>query len=156
MKKFFSTLVVSSLAFFIGCQGNPVTEPIQPLNKKTNITVEDTINLSCVLEDPTGCNSQLTGEVNYVHQVTPIQVQLYEVNLTLNMSAQLCSNNGLNEIYCPIESTTTDILYINEEGINILTKAYIIQNRIDILLMVQYLVTTEGVGIPNLWLEEID
>ena len=156
MKKFFVTLVSVTLLFIIGCQENPVTEPIQSLNKKANVAVEDTIDLCCLLEDPAGGNCQLTGEVSYVQQVTPIQSGLYEVNLMLNMCTLLCSINGPNEIYCPIECTTTDILYINEEGIYILTKAYIIPNRIDILLMVQYLVTTEGVGIPNLWFEEID
>ena len=156
MKKFFVTLVIVTFFLILGCQENPVTELFQPLNKKANVAVEDTIDLCCMLEDPIGCNCQLTGEVSYVQQVTPIQSGLYEVNLMLNMYTQLCSINGSNEIYCPIECTTTDILYISEEGIYILTKAYIIPSRIDILLMVQYLVTTEGVGIPNLWLEEID
>ncbi len=49
-----------------------------------------------------------------------------------------------------------DSMYINEEGIYILQKAYSITNRNDVVLAVQYLVTTEGVGVPNLWLELID
>ena len=55
-----------------------------------------------------------------------------------------------------LQAKSEDSMYISEEGIYILQKAYSITNRDDVVLVVQYLVTTEGVGIPNCWLELID
>ena len=68
----------------------------------------------------------------------------------------MIKGSNIIRINCAIECQTQDTIYVSEEGIYILTKAYCIENRVDIVLVVQYLVTTEGVGIPNLWLQEID
>ena len=159
MKTFLCYFVAVTFFLLLGCEEMQVTEPIQSIEKKDKQLYNGSINLCCVLDDPLGGCCQLLGEVGYVHQIIESMTggdNQYLVSLTLNMSSELCRNCGPNEIYCPIECTTNDAFYVSEEGIYILTKAYIIENRIDVLLMVQYLVTTEGVGIPNLWLEEID
>lgn len=156
MKKIFLTLVSAAFLFVVGCQENPVTEPIQSLDKQGNPIVEETINLCCVLADPAGGNCQITGEVNYIHQISQVQPGLYEVTLELNMSSQLCSLDGPGLTQWTITGQSVDEFNVSEEGIYILQKAYLISNRSDIILIVDYLVTTEGVGVPNLWLQEID
>jgi hypothetical protein len=72
------------------------------------------------------------------------------------MNSKLCrlDNPALTE--WTIEGQSQDEFYVSEEGIVIVDKAYLITNRNDIILCVQYLITTEGVGIPNMWLQEID
>ena len=54
------------------------------------------------------------------------------------------------------KSIGEDTVYVSEEGIVIVDKTYPIRNRNDIILCIQYLVSTEGVGIPNMWILEID
>jgi hypothetical protein len=159
MKTFLCSFVAVTFFLMLGCEEIQVTEPTQSVAKKDNLLCNGTINLCCLLDDPLGDCSQLLGEVEYVHEIIESETgedNQYLVALTLDMSSELCRQSGPNEIYCPIECTTNDTFYVSEEGIYILMKAYIIENRIDVLLMVQYLITTEGVGIPNIWLQEID
>lgn len=54
------------------------------------------------------------------------------------------------------KSIGEDTVYVSEEGIVIVDKTYPISNRNDIILCIQYLVSTEGVGITNMWILEID
>jgi hypothetical protein len=159
MKTSLYSFVTVALFLMLGCEEMQVTEPIQSVAEKDNFLNNGSINLCCVLDDPLGGCCQLLGEVEYVHEIIESATggdNQYLVALTLDMSSELCRNCDIREIYCPIECTTNDTIYVSEEGIYILMKAYIIENRIDVLLMVQYLITTEGVGIPNIWLEEID
>jgi hypothetical protein len=159
MKKFFITLVTITIFFVLGCQENPVTEPLKSFNKRGNESVEETINLCCALADPAGGNCQLNGQVRSVHQILQNSTEedgLYLVSLSLNMNSELCRLDGPATTRWKIEGQSQDEFYVSEEGIYILDKIYEIENRMDIVLVVQYLVTTEGIGIPNLWLQEID
>ena len=159
MKKLFLTIVSFLVLLFIGCQESSITEPIQSLAKGGNLTTEETINLSWILSDPAGGSCQLTGEVNYVHQILNNDTEvngLYQISLTLEMNSLLSRLDGPVTSEWTINGQSEDVFYVSEEGIYILDKVYMIENRSDIVLVVQYLVTTEGAGIPNLWLQEID
>jgi hypothetical protein len=159
MQKFLSTLVAVAFLLVLGCEKNQVTEPTQSLAKKLNLSLCETIELCCLLNDPAGGCCQLTGEVEYTHQIIESSSRedgLYLISLTLDMNSELCSMNNPTLSRWSIEYQSQDEFYVSEEGIYILEKAYLIENRMDVLLLVQYLVTTEGVGIPNLWLQEID
>jgi hypothetical protein len=159
MKKFFLTFVSFLVLLFIGCQESSITEPTQSLTKRGNLSTKESINLSWTLSDPAGGSCQLTGEVNYLHQIVSDQAEedgLYLISLTLEMNSILCRLDGPATTPWSIEGQSVDEFYVSEEGIYILGKVYGIENRMDIVLVVQYLVTTEGVGIPNLWLQEID
>ena len=115
--------------------------------------------ICCVIEDPAGGNCQLTGKVSYVHQILGNpdgETGLYLVSLSLNMNSRLCHLTTRFDIPWTIQGTSEDEFYVSEEGIYILYKPYTINNRPDILLVVVYLLTTEGVGIPSLYLVEID
>lgn len=158
MKKVLLILIAAIFLVVIGCQENPITEPIQSFYKQGNPTFEETIKLCCVLADPAWGNCQLTGEVDYVHQIpqNPEENGLYLISLNLNMNSELYRLDGPVTTQYTITGQSEDEFYVSEEGIYILDKVYEIENRTDIVLVVQYLVTTEGTGIPNLSLHEID
>ncbi|RKY92538.1 MAG: hypothetical protein DRQ01_06170 [Ignavibacteriae bacterium] len=153
MRNLFLILVVFSVLFIIGCQENLVTEPTQSLSKKENLTAEGTINLYYMLNDPSGGSCRLTGEVNYNHRIYTDQLGLYEVTLTLNMSSQLCNLGGPIAEPWTIEGWSEDVVIVSEDESVILDKRYEVKNRYDIVLVVHYLVTKEGVEISNLWLQ---
>ena len=156
MKKFFVTLVSVTFFLILGCQENPITEPIQSLTKKGELKNEETINICCVVVDPAGGNCQVIGEVNYTHQASQVQPGLYEVTLSLNMNSRLCSLDNPSLTQWTIAGQSVDEFNVSEEGIYVMQKAYLIENRTDVILIVEYLVTIDGVGINNLWLQEID
>ena len=159
MKTCFCSFIAVTFFLMLGCEEFQVTEPIQSAAKKDNLVNNGIIELCCLLDDPIGGCCQLTGKVEYVHEIIGSETgedNQYLVALSLDMDSELCHNAFTYEIHCPIKCTTNDTIYVSEEGIYILTKAYIIENRIDVLLYVQYLVTTEGVGIPTIHLMEID
>jgi hypothetical protein len=153
MKKFLLTIVAVTFFFIIGCQENLVTEPTQSLSKKENLTAEETINLSYVLKDPSGGSCQLTGEVNYFHRIYTDPLGLYEVTLTLNMNSQLSRFGVPTAEPWTIEGWSEDVVIVSEDESVILDKRYEVKNRYDIVLVVHYLVTKEGVEISNLWLQ---
>ena len=72
------------------------------------------------------------------------------------MDAELCDRYGMVHLEWRIVGNSEDLIYVSEEGIYLLQKAYPICNRNECVLVVQYLVTIEGVGIPNMWIELID
>jgi hypothetical protein len=49
-----------------------------------------------------------------------------------------------------------DVIYVSEEGILLVEKTYRVSNRIDVALLVKYLVTTNGVGISSTQIVEIE
>src|SRR3989337_2771054 len=152
MKKLFFILVFFPVILFVGCQESSITEPTQSFLKETNASLADTINLCCLLADPAGGNCQLTGSVIYVHQIIGSQTEgdgLFLVSLSLDMNSILCSLDNPALSQWTIQGQSEDEFYISEEGIVVLEKYYLINNRSDIILGVHYLVTTEGVGIPD-------
>jgi len=158
MKNLFLSTIVFSVLFNVGCQENTITEPTQFLAKGENSNSRESIALSFILEDPQGGSSQLTGEARYVHQIlnNDEETGLYRISLQLEMNSLLSGLDGPVSSEWTINGQSVDVFYVSEEGIYIQQKAYYIENRFDVVLVVQYLVTTEGVGVPNLWLELID
>jgi len=152
----FSVFLILSV---IGCRESTVTEPIEALGKEGNFIIGDTINLCCLLPHPGGGNCQLNGVVVYDHQIIENQTGedgLFLVSLALLMNSKLCGIDNPNLTNWLIEGQSEDEFYVSEEGIYILNKVYKIGNRMDVVLVVQYLVTSDGMGIPNLWIQEID
>ena len=152
MKKLFLTLVTFSILFVIGCQENSITDPTQSFSKKENLIAERTINLYYMLNDPSGSSCQLTGEVNYLHRIYTDQLGLYEVTLSLNMNSQLSRLGGPIAEPWVINGWSEDVVIVSEDESVILEKRYEVKNRYDIVLVVHYLVTKEGVEISKLWL----
>ncbi len=158
MKKLFLITLAFFVLFVMGCQENSITEPVGTL-EKTGISVSrEIIHINFFLEDPLAGRSELVGDVYYTHELlnSDQHSNLFLVSVTLELNAQMNDMLGMMHLDWSSSGKSEDSMYISEEGIYILQKAYSITNRDDVVLVVQYLVTTEGVGVPNCWLEIID
>lgn len=158
MKKILLIIAALSVLFVIGCQENSITDPFSTLEKTGNSVTKDTIQINFVIEDPLAGSSELVGVVYYTHELLNSD-QLnnqFLVSVSLELNSLLNDMLGMMHLEWSSSGKSEDSMYINEEGIYILQKSYSITNRNDVVLVVQYLVTTEGVGVPNLWLEPID
>lgn len=158
MKKLFLTTVIFSVLLFIGCQENSITEPAGALEKTGNPVNRETIQINFVIDDPLAGKVELVGEVYYTHELlnSDQHRNQFLVSVSLEFNSQLNDMLGMMHLEWRSSGKSEDSMYISEEGIYILQKAYSITNRDDVVLVVQYLVTTEGVGVPNCWLELID
>lgn len=158
MKKLFLTTVIFSVLLFIGCQENSITELAGALEKTGNPVNRETIQINFVIDDPLAGKVELDGEVYYTHELlnSDQRSNQFLVSVSLEFNSQLNDMLGMMHLEWRSSGKSEDSMYISEEGIYILQKAYSITNRDDVVLVVQYLVTTEGVGVPNCWLELID
>ena len=101
----------------------------------------------------------MVGLVEYTHniiQVTESPDELYTITVNLNMNSELCDRCMIMHLPWVAEGSSEHTVYVSEEGIALVERGYLISNRNDTMLIVQYLITTEGVGIPNMWIQEID
>ena len=159
MKKIFVALVALSLALIIGCQENLLNEPATSLEKKKYDVLKDVINICCRVQDPFSGGCTLNGCVTYVHQIINRAMNpsgLYEVSLHLEMDSELCSPIGMVHLEWRINAKSDDIIYVSEDGIALVEKSYKITNREDVLLVVRYIVTTDGVQISGVNLAQIE
>jgi hypothetical protein len=159
MKNLFVTLVIFSLALIMGCQDSFLNEPETSLEKKSNPVNNGVIKICCEVQDPYAGICNLKGSVTYVHQIvnrTMNPMGLFEIALQLKINAKLCDKLGSVHLDWNIKGVSNDIVYVSEEGILLVDKSYSISNRNDVVLFVQYLVTTDGVRISNIKLAEIE
>ena len=114
--------------------------------------------MNFMIDDPLIGVVEIVGEVYYTHElVNSDQLSSqFLISVSLDFNTELNDMLGMMHLEWKSSGKSEDSMYISEEGIYILQKAYSITNRDDVVLIVQYLVTTEGVGIPNCWLELID
>ncbi len=161
MKTFFVTLIAFSLALLIGCQESILNEP-EPeisLEKTATHTSRNTIELCCQVQDPLSGTCNLNGCVTYVHQVinrgmNPLSSKV--ISLHLNINASLNDLDGIADLKWRIEGRSYDLVSVSEEGILLLDKTYNITNRNDVVLYVQYMITTDGVGVSSVTLVQIE
>lgn len=159
MKTLFVSLVAFSLALLIGCQENLINEPGTSLDKKSDPAKRGFLKICCELQDPFSGICNLNGSVTYVHQkvnraMNPIGSN--EIALHLGMDSELCGPLGMVHPEWRVEGRSDDVVYVSEEGILLIEKSYNITNRNDVVVLVLYMVTTDGVGISNVKLAEIE
>jgi hypothetical protein len=165
MKNLFLTIVVFSVLLLIGCQENSITDPIQDIGKQEIQKTDDpsvlsgTITLEGRLEIPNLPNSflQITGQIVYIHRIElldPIPpAPQYYVSLSLSVNADLIDPFSPTDPVWTITDKSTDVIYVSEEGIYLLDKTFPIQDRSDgMVLVCRFLVTTDGVGLNEMWL----
>jgi len=162
MKTFFVTLAAISLALIIGCQENLLNEPGPEisLDKTATDTNRNMIKLCCQVQDPLSGPCNLNGCVTYVHQIINRAMNplgLYEISLHLGMDSKLCNLTDMAvHPEWRVQGKSDDIFYVSKEGILLVEKTYWITNRSDVVLLVQYLVTTDGVGISGVTIVPIE
>ena len=159
MKNLFVTLVAVLLALIIGCQENFMNEPGYSVEKKSDNVKKNVINICCQVQDPFAGGCTVNGCVTYVHKIINRAMNptgLYEVSLQLQMDSELCSPLGLLHLEWKIKAKSDNKIYVSEDGIALVEKSYKITNRDDVVLLVRYIVTTDGVRISGVNLAEIE
>ena len=160
MKTFFVTLAAFSLALIIGCQENMLNEPSDALLKhKDNLVTTSNIKLNYDLRDPLVGISKLSGQVSYTFQVITEAMNpmaLNRVAIHIDIDAELDDMYGMMHLEWRIQGRSDDVVTVSEEGIVLIEKCYSITNRSDVVLLVQYLVTTNGIGISNVSLAPLE
>lgn len=161
MKNLFSLILLLAVLGLLSCQNNSPVEPSDYVSKKTNSQFEifDRIEICCEVCDPHSGVCKVLGLVEYTHDIIQSPEspdELYTITVNLIMNSRLCDRCMIMHLPWVAEGSSEHTVYVSEEGIALVERGYLISNRNDIMLIVQYLVTTEGVGIPNIWIEEID
>ena len=162
MKNLLLTLVAFSVLLLIGCRENSMVDPLspEPINKDNNPTsniTTGTIRLGGLLVLPGGFQSYYTidGQIDYTHErvlLDPIPpVPQYYIAVGLSIRASI--SDGSNSF--TISSNSNDNVYVSEEGVVILEKTYPVLNSANgLVLICRFLVTTDGLGLNQMTLEE--
>ena len=154
MKNLIAIFISLSLALMIGCQENLINEPELAALSKDKAPSQKSIKICCEVKDLTYGICTLNGRVNYVLEITCMTMNprpgLYEISLSLYMNSVLCDRLGLVHPEWRAEGKSSEIVTVSEDGILLLEKTYSITNRPDVVLLVKYLVTTNGVGIASI------
>ena len=162
MKNLLLTLVAFSVLLLIGCQENSMVDPLSSdsINKDSSPTsniTSGTIKLGGLLVLPGGFQTYYTidGQIDYTHEkvfLDPIPpAQQYYIAVGLSVRAQI--SDGSNSF--TVSSNSNDNVYVSEEGILILEKAYPVLNSANgLVLICKYLVTTDGLGLNQMTLED--
>jgi len=160
MKTFFVTFAAFSLALIIGCQENMLNEPSETmLKQKSDLVHSNIIKMNYEVMDPLYGTSKVTGEVTYTHEVinqpmSPIGFK--RIFLQLSIDSELRNLLTMSPIKWSVIGKSQDFVTVSEEGILLIEKSYWIANRTDVVLLVQYLVTTDGVGISGVSLAPLE
>jgi hypothetical protein len=159
MKTLLVTFVAFLFALIIGCQESFVNEPIASLEKKKSSVEKDVLKICCEVKDPLTGFCNVNGCVIFTHQIVTRAMNptgLVEVQLYLEMDSDLCDPLGMVHLEWNATGRSEDIVYVSEEGIAFVEKSYPITNRPDVVLLVRYMVTTDGVGISRVSMAEIE
>lgn len=160
MKTILASLVALSLILIIGCQENTINEPANVLTKTSeSLYTSNMIKVDYELRDPISGISTLSGRVTYSLQLVdegmgPRASRQFIVQI--NMDSKLEDKFGMMHMEWRVEGRSEDVLYVSEDGILLLQKSYPITNRTDVVVLVTYLVTTDGIGISNLALVPLE
>jgi len=66
------------------------------------------------------------------------------------MDSKLCDKLGMAHLEWRIEGRSNEIVYVGAEEVLLIEKTYTITNRNDVVLVVRYAITSNGVGISTL------
>jgi len=159
MKTLLVTFVAFLLALIIGCQESFVNEPTSSLDKEKSSVEKDVLKICCEVKDPLTGFCNVNGCVIFTHQIVTRAMNptgLVEVQLYLEMDSDLCDPLGMVHLEWKATGRSEDIVFVSEEGIAFVEKSYPITNRADVVLLVRYMVTTDGIGISRVSMAEIE
>ncbi len=160
MKTFFVTLAAFSLALFIGCQESMINESDDVLLKEKDDRVSSNIiKLNYNLRDPIYGTCCLSGRVTYSFQILNRAMNptgLSEIAINIYMNSEINDMLGMMHLEWRIEGRSDDIVFVSEDGIVLMEKCYPITNRTDVVMLVKYLVTTNGIGISSVSLAPLE
>jgi len=172
MKTLFLTLTALSLAFFIGCQENSITDPVVnlPVNKD-QATAPDkyfqgTIPLEGSLADPYPVINtfyRISGQIEYNFRIfyadpIPPAPQRYlsvrfETNADLQYVCTVCPPNEEDNLAGFIADVSEDYIALTGNHASLFEKTFSIQGREDgMVLKVRFLVTDNRIELNAMWL----
>jgi len=172
MKTLILTLVTLSLAFFIGCQENSITDPVvnAPVNKDQAAApdkyFQGTIPLEGALDDPYPViNSfyRITGQIEYRFRIyiadpIPPAPQRYlsvrfETNADLYNVCTVCPPSFEDELAGFIAEVSEEQIPLSGEHFTQIEKTFSIQGREDgMVLKVRLLVINDRIELNAMWL----
>ncbi len=160
MNRLFITLAAFSLALIIGCQEQMINEPsANMLKHQDDQTNTNNITMNYKVWDPVYGTRKVTGEVTYLHEliIQPMgPIGFHRVHLIISIDSELENLTSMSPVKWRVSAKSEDIVTVSEEGIVLLEKSYWITGRPDVVLLVKYLVTTEGVGISGVSLAPLE
>ena len=170
MKKLIFSTTIFLILFTVGCQENSITDPVQQELQKTDPSILSILNQTTgenftsgviplegllVLRSGFQTYYEIQGQINYTHELIlldpmPPSPQYY-IDLNLSVIANLTDgNNRLN-----ISSESNDNIYLSKEGTYILQKVFeVVGNNNQLSLICKFLVTTNGIGLSEMFLVE--
>lgn len=159
MKVFYLIPIILFLSLLLGCQENPVSQSETSPILKVKQPIEQTIKLCCDIDDPYYNVCNLNGMVNYVFEIidntmNPRATTLISLRITIH--ATLCDKLRMMPCAWIIEGKSDEVVQVSEEGILLLEKSYPITNRNDVVLLVKYMVTKNGLGLSGVNLVPIE
>jgi len=160
MKKLFVIPVFFLIMLLIGCQENPITEPVTERSNPL-IVKEGVINLGGFLIDPaSGSICKLVGKLSYIHEATlPINSTNIVINITTDIDALLCGEAIPIGYPWVIKQTNHHTFVVkNMQTLNTTYKSddeksfvmhYKITNRDDMMLQIKYLVNKDDLKVKS-------
>jgi hypothetical protein len=172
MKTIILTLTALSLAFFIGCQENSITDPTvnEPVNKDqaaaTDKYFQGTIPLEGLLADPYPVINtfyRITGQIEYRFSIyiadpIPPAPQRYlsvrfETNADLQYVCTVCPPSFEDQLAGFIAEVSEDFIPLSGNQASLIEKTFSIQGREDgMVLKVKFLVTDDRIELNAMWL----
>ena len=164
MKKLFVLPVFFLIMFFIGCQENPITEPVAERSSPI-LSKEGTINLCCDVSDPFFSGEcSFIGSLYYIHEVKYSNNSAYAtIGLTIDVDAKLCPKDPqFSFVSWTIAKGSTHSFVVKNLGLEYsnsifkggsekkFTELYTISNRTDLMLEIQFLVNLNDLKIVNI------
>lgn len=162
MKTINALLCVLFIFSVIGCQEGLINQPgtspdsetlksYQEINSIGTVypVLKGEILLCCATFDPHTGECTLEGKVTYILETVEYIADSIKMKLNLEMDVELCSK-FVHLLKYAILGSHEDILFISENGKTLLDKTYFVWHRPDLRLCVQYIITTEGVGIAQI------
>jgi hypothetical protein len=172
MKTLLLILTTLSLAFFIGCQENSITDPVGnvPVNKDQaaapDKNFQGTISLDGLLADPHPVMNtfyRITGQVDYRFSVyiadpIPPAPQRYlsirfQTNADLVYVCTVCPPSAEDQLAGFIAEVWEDYRPLGENNTTTIDKTFSIQGREDgMVLKTRFLVTEDRIELNAMWL----
>jgi hypothetical protein len=162
MKTLFVLPVFFLILFFIGCQENPITEPVAERSSPI-LSKEGMINLCCDVTDPfLSGECSVVGTLYYIHEVRYSNNSVYAtIGLTIDVDAQLCPKDPQFSFvsWSITKGSTHSFVVKNLQSLNTtfkgesekqFTELYTISNRKDLMLEIQFLVDLNDLKITSI------
>lgn len=146
-----------SVFMLVNCSDNSVVEPTTSLSKPYYTSHKDVISICYPLNDPYSGACNISGSATYYHEilsVPPEKDDQFKILVGIEMNSEIFDMLGMMHPAWSISGFSEDIIYVRENGVVLLQKEYQICNRPDINLVVDYLISTKGICVSEISIQQ--